>query len=474
MNKKIRPVILCGGAGSRLWPLSRTERPKPFVELTGKDTLFDETLMRIRDTNIFEEPIVVCNEIHLQLIESSQRKQSVNVSKIILEPVGRNTAAAVALASLVSFPDELLLFLPADHCIDDVLNFQKGVLNAASAAEEGYLATFGIKPTRAETGYGYIEKGKEILGLNGVSCIKKFKEKPNKQLAEEFLKTDHFFWNSGMFLFRADIILGEFEKYELGIIEKLGDIVKPLSDNRVIRLPKKEFEAINSISIDYAIMEKTSKAVVVEVDFDWDDLGDYKAIKRHALKRQKKHSNENVVDGDSLIINAEGNYVKTEKTKVVIAGVDNLAVVETGDTVLIADINKSHDMKEVYQQLNEQNEVRVHTPVKTIRPWGNFESISKQEGYQLKCIEVNSGGQLSLQKHQHRSEHWIVLSGIATVTVGTEVKELNPGEHIYIPLGEVHRLENFGSDPVKIIELQLGNYLGEDDIVRLEDVYQRV
>lgn len=468
------PVILAGGVGSRLWPVSRSMLPKQFIDFPNmQGSLFQNTLSRLEGVAGIEEPIVVCNSDHRFLVAEQLRRLGLNECSILLEPMGRNTAPAVALAALRAQQDSAdpyLLVLPADHIIQDQSAFQRAIALALKAAEQKRLATFGIVPSVPETGYGYIEKG-EPLGDESGFAVKQFVEKPDLVTAQAYLDSGDFFWNSGMFLFSASAYLQELKQHAPDIFEschRAYEALEPGDDFQ--QIPEAQFAACRSESIDYAVMEKTDAAVVIPLAAGWNDLGAWDAV----WEVQPKDAQGNALSGDVLTADVEGSYVESQSRLVALAGVRDLVVVETADAVLVTQRSQAQSVKHLVQQLQEggREENALHRLV--YRPWGSYETLSTRPGYQVKHIVVNSGASLSLQLHHKRAEHWTVLKGVALITCGDREFELHPDESTYIPVETKHRLSNNGPEPIEIIEIQIGEYLGEDDIVRFEDRYNRV
>ncbi|HEY4135042.1 MAG TPA: mannose-1-phosphate guanylyltransferase/mannose-6-phosphate isomerase [Alphaproteobacteria bacterium] len=471
---KIRPVILAGGTGTRLWPMSRLLSPKQFMPLAGPATMLAETVGRVVDPARFLPPIVLCNEEYRFIVAEQLRGLGIKAEAIVLEPVARNTAPAVAVAALLAAavdPETPLLLLPADHVIAATGKFHAAIATALPAAVAGKLMTFGIPPSRPETGYGYIHRGGELGGQPGCYAVDRFVEKPDAATAERYVSEGGYDWNSGMFLFRADRYLAELARLQPDIAAACqAAIDKGANDLDFFRLDQEAFSAAPSISIDYAVMEHTKDAAVVPADIGWNDVGAWDALWQIA----PKDPDGNVALGDVLAVDTKNSYLRSEGGKLLATvGVDNLVVVVTDDAVLVTDINKAQDVKKIVEELNRQGreETKAHTTV--FRPWGSYRGIDVGERHQVKHIMVKPGGQLSLQWHHHRAEHWVVVSGRAQVTRGEEIIMLNENESIYIPIGTQHRLENPGKMPLHLIEVQSGGYLGEDDIVRIEDTYGR-
>lgn len=472
----IIPVILSGGSGSRLWPLSRELYPKQLLPLVDDKTLLQNTVGRLSGINDVASPIVVCNEQHRFMVAEQLRSMGVTPSAVLLEPVGRNTAPAVTIAALEAVKtgeDPVLMILPADHVISNISVFQKAVEAGNVTAGEGRLITFGIVPKGTETGYGYIKAGERVR-VKGRSeeayAVAQFVEKPNANKAREYVESGEYYWNSGMFMFTAKRYIEELECYAPKMLDacKLA-YAKAVRDMDFIRLDGDAFSACPADSIDYAVMEKTSDAVVIPLDADWSDVGSWSAL----WEIGRRDGNGNVVRGDVVSHDMRNCYVSAENRLVATVGVENLIVVETSDAVLVVQKDRAQDVKTIVNLLNKQkrNETILHR--KVFRPWGAYQSVDSADRFQVKRITVNPGASLSLQMHHHRAEHWIVVKGTARVTRGDEIIMLSENQSTYISLGVTHRLENPGVIPLEIIEVQSGSYLGEDDIVRYDDVYGR-
>ncbi|HEX4266687.1 MAG TPA: mannose-1-phosphate guanylyltransferase/mannose-6-phosphate isomerase [Steroidobacteraceae bacterium] len=465
----LTPVILSGGAGTRLWPLSRELYPKQLLALTGERTMIQQTALRLEGLAA-AGPVVVCNEAHRFLVAEQLRQLSIEPQAIVLEPTGRNTAPAIALAAhaaLKAAADPLLLVLPADHVIRDVPAFHKAVQAALSAAQQGQLVTFGIVPATPETGYGYIQRG-PVSG--SVHRIERFVEKPRPAMAKEFLASGDYYWNSGMFLFGARRYLEELGRLAPGIATACADaFAAAKADLDFTRVDKRLFEACPSDSIDYAVMEKTSDAVVVPLAAGWSDVGSWAAL--HEASEPDAHGN--VSRGDVICEDSEGCYLYSESRLVAAVGLKDHVVVETKDAVLVAPRSQVQDVKKLVFRLKERGRYEHSLHREVFRPWGSYDSIENGPRFQVKRLKVKPGAVLSLQLHHHRAEHWIVVSGTARITRGDEVFLLEENQSTYIPIGVRHRIENPGKIPLHIIEVQSGSYLGEDDIVRLEDHYGR-
>ena len=465
----ITPVILSGGSGTRLWPLSRKLYPKQFISLINETTLFQDTILRLpKDV---DNPIVICNEDHRFLAAEQLRQINKEPNGIILEPVGKNTAPAIALAALKLInngEDPLLLVLSADHLIKNINAFHQSIKVAKRLADNNKLVTFGIVPSKAETGYGYIKAN--IDSVADYYRIQSFTEKPNEESAKKYLDSGNYLWNSGMFMFRASIYLQELEKFEpeiLNICKK--SCQTEYKDKDFIRLKNNEFYQCPEQSVDYAVMENTKDGVVVPLDANWSDIGSWDAL----WNAKNKDKNGNVSEGDVILDKVENTYAYSSNRLVSVIGTSDLIIVDTQDALLVADKKHSQNIKTVVNQLKQDNRTEADNHRKVFRPWGYYDSIYTNDGFQVKRILVKPGAKLSLQKHQHRAEHWIVVRGIAQITCGNEVFSLKENQSTYIPKGTVHRLENQEKTPLEIIEIQTGNYLGEDDIIRLEDDYQR-
>jgi mannose-1-phosphate guanylyltransferase/mannose-6-phosphate isomerase len=472
----IVPVILSGGSGTRLWPLSRSAYPKQFLSLIDKDSLFQKTLQRITPIPEIMPALIVCNEEHRFMVAEQLRQKSMISSGIMLEPAGRNTAPAIACAAfhaMKQHQEALLLVMPSDHVIADNLSYIKAMEKGVQAAESGKLATFGIVPSKPETGYGYILKGPQAA-LREVFSVEEFVEKPNLETAQSYLASGEYLWNSGMFAFRADIYLKELEKYRPDIYQAASEAyTKCVTDMDFLRLDEEAFLACPSDSIDYAVMEKTDRSVVVPMDVGWSDIGSWSALSEVSTPGAGSDSEGNVFLGDVFSKDVTNSYIRSENRMIAGIGLTNLIVVETADAVLVADKSHAQDVKEIVERLKASGRYEHHTHVRVYRPWGRYETVDESTRFKVKRIVVNPGASLSLQKHHHRAEHWVVVKGTAKITKGDEVLLLTEDQSIYIPLGTRHRLENPGLIPLEIIEVQTGSYLGEDDIERYSDEYGR-
>lgn len=470
--KPITPVILSGGSGSRLWPLSRELYPKQLLPLISQDkTLLQQTIERLQGLAELSEPVVVTNEQHRFLVAEQLKCSHIEGGTILLEPVGRNTAPAAALAAMqvaLSDPESILLVLPADHQIPDIKALHQAIEEGRKQAEVGHLVTFGIVPVEAHTGYGYIHRG-DPQGDKAFK-VERFVEKPDAETAQKYIESGEYYWNSGMFMFRADVLLNELAHYAEPIFSACEQaFAGRKTDLDFIRIQKQDFAAVPADSIDYAVMEHTRQATVIPLDAGWNDVGSWKAL----WDIGEKDSHGNVVQGDVHAINVNSAYLHAESRMLGVIGLDNVVVVETADAVLVADVNQVQQVKQIVQYLrkNERDEALLHR--KVARPWGSYECIVEGSRFKVKRIQVNPGASLSLQMHHHRAEHWIVVSGTARITRGEESLLLTENQSTYIPLGVRHRLENPGLTPLELIEVQSGSYLGEDDIVRFEDIYGR-
>lgn len=470
--KKIIPVILSGGSGTRLWPLSRASLPKQLLPLVSDDSMIQATLKRLSGWATIAAPIVVCGNDHRFLVAEQMRDIKVDPRLIMLEPVGRNTAPAIAAAACaIENEDVLMLVLPADHVISNLVAFEAAVNKAAIAAELGQLVTFGIQPNVPETGYGYIQSGAIFDNVDGCFKVARFVEKPNAEIAQKYLDEGNYFWNSGMFLFKPQVYLSELAKFNPEMVDCARKAFNAsYKDLDFCRLEEKAFSACPSDSIDYAVMEKTSLAAVVPVDMGWNDVGSWTAL----WDVQGKDTDGNAIRGDVYAIDVKNTLIRGESRFVAAVGVEDLLIVETSDAVLVAHKDCAQEVKKVvdYLKAEKRSEHQVHSRV--YRPWGWYEGIDSGDRFQVKRIMVKPGEKLSLQMHHHRAEHWVVVSGSAIITIEGESKIFSENQSTYIPIGATHRLENPGKLPLHLIEVQSGAYLGEDDIVRFNDTYGRV
>ena len=472
-TSKIRPVILSGGSGTRLWPMSRESYPKQLLSLVSDNSLLQDTVARVTDAATFAPPVLVSNNEHRFIIAEQVRALEVTPDRIILEPAGRNTAPAVASAALMLAADDqdaLMLVLPSDHTISDAAGFEAAVKIAAEAARGGALVTFGIRPDTPHTGYGYIKRGADLGDVDGCCRVEKFVEKPNAKTAAAYLKDGGYFWNSGMFLFSARNFLEELARLEPEMLAGCQKAVdNAASDLDFIRLDGESFTAVPSRSIDYAVMEHTDRAAVVPVDIGWSDVGSWGSL----WEISGKDPAGNVAAGDVELHDVRSSYVRSEGPLVAALGVENLVIVATADVVLVLPRERAQDVRLLVDALKASDRQEASLNPRVYRPWGFYQGVHEGERFQVKRITVNPGASLSLQKHLHRAEHWIVVYGVAEVTRGEDTFTLHENESTYIPPSTVHRLTNPGKTPLDLIEVQTGSYLGEDDIIRLEDHYGR-
>lgn len=467
----ILPIILAGGSGTRLWPLSRQWYPKQFLQLKGENSLLQQTISRVAGAQ-FENPLVICNEDHRFLAAEQLRQIEIDACPILLEPEPRSTAPAIALAAYYAQSkgiDPYLLVMPADHVIDNQQAFEQAVEKAVQQAKKGHLATFGIEPTYAETGFGYIRRGQSIE--SEVFHIDSFVEKPDEKTAEQYMATKQYYWNSGMFLFKASDYLKVLSQFQPEIIQACEEsIARSVQDADFIRVDKAAFSLCPSDSIDYAVMEKTDKAVVVSLEAAWNDVGSW-----HALwDISEKNEQGNVLQGDVVAIDSHHSFVRADNRLVTLVGLDNVIVVETTDAVLVAHKDEVQQVKAVVEHLKTEDRSECYSHREVYRPWGRYDTLDSGNRYQVKRITVKPGARLSVQMHFHRAEHWVVVKGTAKVTKGKETYLVTENHSTYIPVGEIHALENPGKVPLELIEVQSGPYLGEDDIIRFEDHYGRV
>ncbi len=470
----MHPVILCGGSGTRLWPVSRSAFPKQFVQLYGDGSLFQQSALRVSAKG-FNAPIIITASQFRFTVADQLQAIGVEPASIMLEPFGRNTAPAVAIASLLvakSQPDGLLLLTPSDHVIPDDRHFRAAVNAASFTAKSGKIVTFGIRPTRPETGYGYLQVGTEVQG----SCrdLQKFVEKPNEITARDMIAGGDYLWNAGIFLFRADVMLMAFETYAPDILEAARNALDASkSDLDFIRLGEKEWSELPSTSIDYAIMEKADNLSVMPYDGEWSDLGSWSAVAEQSRDRADRRGN--VVSDNSYLIESEGSYLRShdENVKLIGIGLKDIIAVATGDAVLVAAKDQSQRVRDIVDLMKADGVKQATEFKQDFRPWGWFESLAIGDRFQVKRIVVKPGGILSLQSHKYRAEHWVVVEGTAEVTVGDEIQSVAENQSVYVPLGAIHRLKNPGNENMTLIEVQTGSYLGEDDIVRHEDLYAR-
>ena len=468
---KIVPVILSGGSGTRLWPLSRKQYPKQYLPLVSDNTMFQETILRLSGLDNLAEPIIICNEEHRFIVAEQCQQINITNPTILLEPIGRNTAPAIAAAAIQAqkiSEDSMLLVLSADHVIKDVNEFHKAIDIAFKQAQKAKLVTFGIVPTEANTGYGYIKSA--INETGGAYQVEEFVEKPDAKTAKSYLEKGNYLWNSGMFMFQANTFVDELSEHAPNIVISVIDAVrKSKQDLDFIRLDEKSFKSSPSDSIDCALMEKSNNVVVVPFDAQWSDVGSWSAL----YDIGEQDNNGNVIKGDVIAKDTRNTYINADHHMIVTLGIENLIVVDTPDATFIATQDKAHEVKAIVESLQSdiRNEGDAHR--KVYRPWGWYDSIEYGNSFQVKKLHINPGGKLSLQMHHKRAEQWIVVNGVATATNGNQELTLTQGQSTYIPLKTIHRLANQTDEHLEIIEVQSGEYLGEDDIVRFEDTYNR-
>ena len=470
-TRELIPVLLCGGSGTRLWPLSRTHYPKQFIPLVGETSLLAQTLERVSGVSSGAAPLVVCNENHRFMTAAVLEQCQQTASAILLEPEGRNTAPAIAVAALEALAigdDPVLLVLAADHVITDVAAFERSVLLAESAAMRDQLVTFGIAPSRPETGYGYIRAGEVVE--DGIFEVASFVEKPSLETATDYVESGEYYWNSGMFLFRARRYLDELEAVRPKMmVAARAAHAKAVRDGVFVHLDGEAFGNCPNESVDYAVMEEAKQTAMVTLNAGWSDIGSWSALhEATALDEQG-----NAVRGDVMLMDTENSYVYADQGLVTTVGIKGLVVVSTPDALLVASRDRVQDVRKLVQRLSDEERTEQAHHTKVYRPWGHYEAIDQGDGYQVKRLVVDAGKRISLQRHQHRSEHWVVVRGSARVTLETTTFDLATNESTYIAAGAIHRLENAGFQPLEVIEVQTGTYLGEDDIERFEDDFNR-
>jgi mannose-1-phosphate guanylyltransferase/mannose-6-phosphate isomerase len=469
----IHPVILSGGSGTRLWPMSRTLYPKQLLSLLGHDSLLQQTVRRVADRQDFASPLLVANEEHRFIIAEQLREIAAVPRALLLEPVGRNTAPATCIAALAlteTEPDPLMLVMPSDHTIGDLAAFAGAIERAAAAARAGALVSFGIAPHRAETGYGYIRRSGELDGAEGVFAVAEFVEKPGPEQAQAFLASGEHSWNSGIFLFPARVYLDELERLRPDMVAACRNALATAQrDSDFVRLGREAFAACDSDSVDYAVMEHTRRAAVVPVSMGWNDVGSWDALWEMGAKDQ--HGNS--IEGNVVAEDTRNCYLRSEAGLVAAIGIEDLVVVATADAVMVAPRNRTQDVRKLVARLVRDRRDEADALPTVHRPWGTFTSLHNGHRVQVKHIMVKPGGKLSLQMHHHRAEHWVVVQGTARIRRGDQEMMLSEDQSTYIPIGTAHRLENPGKIPLHLIEVQSGSYLGEDDIIRLEDSYGR-
>jgi mannose-1-phosphate guanylyltransferase / mannose-6-phosphate isomerase len=471
----IHPVILSGGAGTRLWPLSRALYPKQFIRFSkDQDASFlAATLRRLGTDDGFAAPIVVCNNDHRFLVRGEAEQAGIAPAAIVLEPVARNTAPAIAVAALLVQridPDAILVVMPSDHVIKDEAAFVTAVRRAADVAASGRLALFGIEPSSPQTGYGYIRRGEPLAGFTGAFAVEAFTEKPDRGTAERYIATGEYSWNSGIFVLSARAFLGELERLEPSLLAAAKEaLAGAKEDLGFLRLEAAAFGRAPSISVDYAVMERTKLAAVLPIDVGWSDVGSWSSL----WELSGRDSQGNAVNGDALLEATRDCYIHSERALVTTIGVKDLVIVDTPDALLVADKARAQDVSSIVGRLKAAKRKEHESQIRNYRPWGFFETLNLAPRFQVKLLHVKPGARLSMQMHHHRSEHWVVVHGTAEVTIGEERKLVYENQSVYIVAGQWHRLHNPGKTPLELIEVQLGSYLGEDDIVRADDVYNR-
>lgn len=471
----IYPVILSGGSGTRLWPLSRAAYPKQFIRFSNSQSssFLATTLQRLPTEAGFAKPVIVCNNDHRFLVKEEAERAGVTPQAILLEPVARNTAPAIAAAALFvarTDPDGILVVMPSDHVIKDGAGLIAAVRRAAEVASSGKLVLFGIPPSEPNIGYGYIRRGEPLPGQDGAFAVEAFTEKPDRQTAETYLAARTYYWNSGLFVLPVRLFLEELARLQPAIpVAVRPALANAVHDLGFIRLEPRAFARAPSISVDYAVMERTAAAAVLPVDIGWSDVGSWSSLWALASRDEAG----NAVQGDALLERTSGCYVHSERALVSTIGVKDLVIVDTPDALLVADKAQAQDVSGIVARLKESGRKEHELSIRSYRPWGFFETLNIGTRFQVKLLHVNPGGKLSLQMHHHRSEHWVVVHGTAKVTIGAEEKLLRENESVYITATQWHRLENPGKTPLELIEVQIGSYLGEDDIVRSDDVYKR-
>lgn len=471
---RFHPVILSGGSGTRLWPLSRRTYPKQFLPLVGHDSLLQQTVRRLAKSPDVADPIVIANDDHRFLVRQQLDEMGVSPAALILEPVGRNTAPAVALACLSAMAggeNPVIGIFASDHRVERDDAFQEALGHAIEGAKAGYIVTFSIAPTRPETGYGYIRHGSSIPSLDKVMDVAAFVEKPDSETAQIYVSSGEYGWNSGMFVFQASVMLDELKRFAPTVVAAAeAAYAGAQSDIGFVRLDRDAFAASPSIAIDVAVMEKTDKAATVHVDMGWSDLGSWGALHEAAQLDEAG----NAPQGRTILKDTQSSYIRSDDGRLVAGiGLKDMVVVSTADAVLVSPKDRAGEVKDLVTALSEKGEPEAELHRRVARPWGTYEDIDREDGFRVKRIVVHPGGHLSLQRHKHRSEHWVVVRGTAHVTIEGEVQVLTRNMSTYVPIGAVHRLENKGEDPLHLIEVQVGDYVEEDDIERLEDVYGR-
>ncbi len=468
----IHPVILCGGSGTRLWPLSRATYPKQFLRLYGNHTMVQETVRRFVKKE-FYEPLLICNESHRFILAEQLRQIGLESNRLILEPVGRNTAPAAAIAALMLTQvedDPLMLLTPADHVIVDNDRFLKAILSGAPLARRGFSMTFGVVPDAPKTGYGYIKQGTSIDDGYAYE-VSEFVEKPDKHLAQSYVDKGNYFWNSGIFLFSCKTYISELERLRPDILDACKSSLEAAKEeNDFLRLPVQTFSEIKGSSIDYAVMEQCEKAAVIPIDVGWSDIGSWDAL----WEISNKDHDGNTTEGNVVQKGSINSYIRSDGPLVVAQNLQEMSVIASKDAIFISPRAKSEKFSELIDVLSKQKYLELTQHTRTLRPWGSFEELKLGENFKVKLLEIKPGASISLQFHRHRSEHWVVVGGRARITRDTEIIDLDPNESTYVAEGVRHRLENPGTKILHVVEVQSGTYLGEDDIVRLEDRYGRI
>ena len=471
----IYPVILSGGSGTRLWPLSRAMYPKQFIRFSSRQetSFLAATLQRLKPAQGFQPPTIICNSDHRFLVKDEAERSGVSPRKIVLEPVARNTAPAIAVAALHvarENPAGILVVTPSDHVIKDEAAFVDAVRRAAEVAATGRLVLFGITPTGPHIGYGYIRQGAPIPGFPGVFNVEAFEEKPDEETAKSYVAARTYTWNSGIFVLGARAFLDEIGRLEPAILEAAREALeKAKPDLGFLRLDPEAFAKAPNISVDYAVMERTDKAAVLPVEMGWSDVGSWSSLWELGVR----DADGNAVEGDALLEDTTNTYVHSDRALVSAIGVKDLVIVDTPDALLVADRSKAQDVSRIVARLKAAGRKEHEQHLRNYRPWGFFETLNVGPRFQVKLLHVKPGGKLSMQMHHHRSEHWVVVHGTAKVTVGDEEKLVGENQSVYIVATQWHRLENPGKTPLEMIEVQIGSYLGEDDIVRADDIYNR-